>query len=379
MNSEDLTRHSGNQDYKSQTSSLHLLPSLRGTKQSRYSADLDVVQIASCLAMTATIIRLVPKFLFGNVISLEILFRYVKVVFSTPAYDIAKTRTAVSRTSTFQNSILERAYVVFNNLLDSYEKEAGLPLFSISICPFILLFFFAIPVSALELWSDPDTGQFITLDTTLKLTGLGVYTPEDDVLYPKRFSATALTRGRLDFEANQSERVTAEIAYEHRANIKNQAAGIGFGGGALAVFATPPWRIEALDWQILRHDDTFSWRHEIDRAQVTLRPDWGTVTIGRQAIGYGRGVMFSAVDVFAPFSPAEVDREWRRGVDAVRVEYQTSSLTSLDVTSVVGSSWEESAMLARFRGYVGDIDGAFIAGKRRRDAMFATAMSAVLG
>lgn len=249
----------------------------------------------------------------------------------------------------------------------------------VSIWPLFVLACYCLSASALELWSDPDTGQSVTLDTTLKLTGLGVYNPDDDFLYPKRFSATGLTRGRLDLEANLSERVTAELAYEHRANVQNQAAGIGFGGGALSAFSTPPWRIEALDWQVLRHDDTFSWRHEIDRAQVTIRPDWGTVTIGRQAIGYGRSVMFSAVDVFAPFSPAEVDREWRRGVDAVRVEYQTSSLSSLDVTSVVGRSWDDSALLGRFRGYVGDIDGELIAGKRGRDAMFAATMSAVLG
>ena len=129
-----------------------------------------------------------------------------------------------------------------------------------------------------------------------------------------------------------------------------------------------------LDWQITA-DDRFLYRHEIDRLLVAFHPDWGEVTIGRQAIGLGRGVLFSAVDGFSPFSPVEVDREWRRGVDAVRLEYRLSGVSSAELIAVAGARWDDSALLARMRGYIGNLDGELIVGKRAGDVMCAGALS----
>ena len=63
---------------------------------------------------------------------------------------------------------------------------------------------------------------------------------------------------------------------------------------------------------------TFTYRHALNRAFFAWRLGSGEVQLGRQAIGWGRGVLFGAVDIFAPFNPLEIDREWRRGVDALR-------------------------------------------------------------
>ncbi|NIQ96029.1 MAG: hypothetical protein GWN87_18855, partial [Desulfuromonadales bacterium] len=43
--------------------------------------------------------------------------------------------------------------------------------------------------------------------------------------------------------------------------------------------------------------------------------DW---SIGRQAIGFGRIVIFSPLDIVAPFAPDAIDTDTRPGVDAVR-------------------------------------------------------------
>ncbi len=243
----------------------------------------------------------------------------------------------------------------------------------------MLLVCAGIPAWSLELWHDPDTGRYGELQTTLKLTGHGDYNPDDAWLFPKRYRLTGLARARLDLTMRLSDSVTAEVAYEHRARHNTPGGAAGMGGDALAAFAPAPWRIATLDWQLARDRERFAWRHEIDRARVQIRRDWGTITAGRQAIGFGRGMIFSAVDVFAPFSPVEVDREWRRGVDALRIEYQTTALSSLEMVAVFGNRWDASALLARFRGYVGEIDGEIIVGKRGRDAMFALVMSAVVG
>ena len=84
------------------------------------------------------------------------------------------------------------------------------------------------------------------------------------------------------------------------------------------------------------------------------------------------------MDIFSPFSPLEVDREWRQGVDAARVEYQLSDTSSAEVIAAIGETWEKSALIARLRGYFDDIDAEFIFGKRADDLMVAGVASAAV-
>jgi len=232
------------------------------------------------------------------------------------------------------------------------------------------------PAPAVELWSNEDGGSG-ELDVAGKVTSLASKAPSDPILYPNGFSRTTLARLRLGLDVRHSDWMDSELAYEQRARWIDGVSALG-GGGVLAGEAEAPYRIAQLDWQITADDD-FVYRHEIDRGLVALHPEWGDVTVGRQAIGLGRGVLFSAVDVFNPFSPLEVDREWRRGVDAFRAEYRLSTTSSAECIAAFGQTWDQSALLGRFRGYFGDIDGSLIVGKRAEDFMVGTAFSAIVG
>ena len=103
------------------------------------------------------------------------------------------------------------------------------------------------------------------------------------------------------------------------------------------------------------------------------------VSVGRQAIGWGRGMLFGAIDLFSPFSPFEVDREWRRGVDAVRVDARLSSRSSTDVVLAFGERPDESAYALRLRGYGGEADVEAVGGWRAGDTFGGAATSFVLG
>jgi hypothetical protein len=231
--------------------------------------------------------------------------------------------------------------------------------------------------SALELWSD-DEGRQGELTVAGKMTWLGAEAPSDPILFPDDDSQTTLARLRLGLDVTHSEWLDSELAYEQRARWLSGSAGMGAGSSFLPTEARAPYRLGQLDWEIAA-DDSFAYRHEIDRALVALHPEWGDVTVGRQAIGLGRGTLFSAVDVFSPFSPLEVDREWRRGVDAFRAEYRLSTTSSAECIAVFGETWEQSALLGRVRGYLGDVDGSLIFGKRAEDFMVGTAFSAIVG
>ncbi len=136
-----------------------------------------------------------------------------------------------------------------------------------------------------------------------------------------------------------------------------------------------PYRIEQLDADVIDATSGLSVRHELDRASVTIAFGSADVTAGRQAVGWGRGLYFSAVDIFAPFSPLESDREWRRGIDAVRLRLPITDLWTLDAVGAFGERSEDSSFAARAHGYVGDIDGELLFGSRREAVFYAATAS----
>jgi len=241
----------------------------------------------------------------------------------------------------------------------------------------LCLHVFVTPAFAIDIRTDKEGHNEVSLDIALKASALLSYAPDDPILYPERTTGIGLFRARFSLRTGHDEWMNTELAYEQRARLTSEDTGAA-GAGILPSGGEAPYRIGQLDWELARDDDTFMYRHEIDRALIALHPDWGEFTIGRQAIGLGRGVLFGAVDVFSPFSPAEVDREWRRGVDAARIEYRISDTTSAEVLAAFGENWDDSALLGRLRGYIGNIDGELIFGKRAEDIMYAGTMSAVV-
>jgi len=230
---------------------------------------------------------------------------------------------------------------------------------------------------AAVLWEDDEAQRKLDFNTSLKWTGLVSRAPDDPVLFPDRSAAIGLFRGRFDVKYAQPPFLDANLGYEHRMRAQTHDAG-GIGRNILPARGEAFFRLTQLDWQISRRDDTFLWEHEIDRALISLHPGWGEISVGRQAVGLGRGRLFSAVEMFAPFSSTEVDREWRRGVDAARIEYRPADTVSVEGIGVFGESWDESAFLGRVRGYFALTDGEFLFGKRGEDMLAAIITSAAV-
>jgi hypothetical protein len=218
----------------------------------------------------------------------------------------------------------------------------------------------------------------LALRTTLKSTLLVSRFPRDPVAYPEPLGSDALFRLRLDAIANPSEAWTAEAAWETR--LRSSAPPGAATGGFLPPDAPPPFRVRALD-EPLATASGLAWRHELDRAFLAWRAGPSELTVGRQAIGWGRGVLFGAVDLFAPFSPLEADRAWRRGVDAVRAEVRLGERLSADAAAALGHDADPAGSIfaARLRGYAGELDGELLLGWRARDLLLGAASSAAVG
>jgi hypothetical protein len=80
--------------------------------------------------------------------------------------------------------------------------------------------------------------------------------------------------------------------------------------------------------------DSYTLYHRLDRFLITLQPDWGAVCIGRQAQTWGNGLLFNPMDLFNPFAPADVDRDYKLGDDMVSVHLNTGSIGDIQLLYV---------------------------------------------
>ena len=228
---------------------------------------------------------------------------------------------------------------------------------------------------AIDLWSSVGGDRYYSLDAALKWTSLLSHAPDDTALHPERWSAATLWRMRLAFGAQPTSWLNAKIAYEQRARTVSESSGAGGGSGVLLSGSRAPYRIWQLDEPLVEIGSTFSYRHELDRFFAAIVVGKSEITVGRQAVGWGRGVIFGAVDIFAPFSPLESDREWRRGIDALRANIPLTDLISLDAVAALGESLEASSFVGRLHGYIGNVDGEIIFGRRYEDVFYAATAS----
>ncbi|MFK7988182.1 MAG: hypothetical protein AB8I08_19330 [Sandaracinaceae bacterium] len=245
----------------------------------------------------------------------------------------------------------------------------------------VMAMLFAVPstASARDLFESED-GEFrLVLRSALKGSWLLTF-PQDDPLLDEETGGAGLFRLRFDLSARLSEYLSANVAYEHRA-----LASTGASGAALLPPNVPaPFRLAPVE-DFIVDDPAYRHLHELDRAYVSLHLPFLELTAGRQAIGLGRGVLFSAVDIFAPFSPTEVDREWRRGVDAIHAELRIPDVSQLSADFIVAfgnvndGDLDSFAMLGRVRAVLGDIDGSVMLGQRGDDTMVAGVLSATVG
>jgi hypothetical protein len=72
--------------------------------------------------------------------------------------------------------------------------------------------------------------------------------------------------------------------------------------------------------------DHYILYHRLDRLSLTLLPKWGTVRLGRQALTWGNGMLFNPMDLFNPFSPTDISRDYKVGDDMAWVQFAVENI-----------------------------------------------------
>ena len=177
------------------------------------------------------------------------------------------------------------------------------------------------------------------------------------------------TRARLKGKWFATSRLTLAADYEARLLASNEASGLsglsgqGSAGGLVDLTWTP----------VSREHVTLT--HTFDRLYAQWYSPRFVATVGRQRIAWGVATYFSPLDKFAPFAPAEIDKEEKAGVDAALVSFPWGSLSNVEAVYAVQRIEEPPSPLAsrtketrhrlgaRLRTNVRDWDIALLGGR----------------
>ncbi|MFQ5647544.1 MAG: hypothetical protein ACE5GM_11500, partial [bacterium] len=103
----------------------------------------------------------------------------------------------------------------------------------------------------------------------------------------------------------------------------------------------------------------------MDRLNLKLSLSLADITVGRQAITFGKAYFWNPLDLFLPFDPRQFDQDYKAGVDACRMDIPLGDFSGINIIGSLGreidvsgdyagggrsfdASWYGSAMMARY-------------------------------
>ncbi|NNK31795.1 MAG: hypothetical protein HKP02_01645 [Xanthomonadales bacterium] len=100
--------------------------------------------------------------------------------------------------------------------------------------------------------------------------------------------------------------------------------------------------------------------NRLDRLSVGYTTERTAWRFGRQAISWGNGLVFNPMDVFNPFDPAAVDKEYKTGDDMLYGQYLFSNGDDLQAVAVVRRNpqtgrveQDRSSLAGKYHGFLG--------------------------
>lgn len=115
--------------------------------------------------------------------------------------------------------------------------------------------------------------------------------------------------------------------------------------------------------QTISSGTTNLWRHRLYRGWVGVDLDGKIARFGRQRIAWGTGKLWNPTDVLNPYQPTSVEREERRGVDALYARLPLGLLSQAELAWAPQDTWSEHALLGRVRSNAAGWDASLMGGK----------------
>lgn len=166
-------------------------------------------------------------------------------------------------------------------------------------------------------------------------------------------------------------------------------------GDAIALNRGPDSTLD----QTVREDDRRRWDltweldeggrhqslHRLDRVALQWQPGNWSVTLGRQAVSWGSGVVFQPMDLFSPFSPTVVDRDYKSGDDLVLIDRLLDNGHDLQFLHVLRRDASGDATQAvtstafKWHGYAGPGEFEAVVAQHYGEPVYAVSLRLPLG
>jgi len=126
--------------------------------------------------------------------------------------------------------------------------------------------------------------------------------------------------------------------------------------------------------KIIDEDDSHILYHRLDRFSLTFQPDWGTIRIGRQALTWGNGLVFNPMDLFNPFSPTDIERDYKVGDDMLTTQFTIEKIGGIQLLYVPRRNpadhnvkWSNSSLAGKFHFATGTTEFDIMAAHHYED------------
>lgn len=127
------------------------------------------------------------------------------------------------------------------------------------------------------------------------------------------------------------------------------------------------------------HDNQSASRLQVDRLNLQWRNGSVDTTLGRQAVGFGRILIYSPLDVIAPFAPDAIDTEVRNGIDALHTIINYGLDGQLGAIAVWGEASRYNSFLVTWSDNWSGLDMLMIGGSLRGHTMFGAGLAGSFG
>jgi hypothetical protein len=139
---------------------------------------------------------------------------------------------------------------------------------------------------------------------------------------------------------------------------------------------TDKYRLFDLTHVISENSDS-ALLHRLDRLYVGFTGNKTVVRIGRQAVSWGNGLIYTPMDFFNPFDPAAVDKEYKTGDDMLYGQYLKQSGDDIQAVWVARRddngdvSSDVDSIAAKYHGFAGDKEYDLLIAQHYDDNVFA--------
>ena len=118
--------------------------------------------------------------------------------------------------------------------------------------------------------------------------------------------------------------------------------------------------------------------HRFDRLAIEYRDPRLAITLGRQAVSWGSGHVFQPMDLFNPFAPTAVDRDYKPGDDILLIE-RAFAHGALQLLHVARGRASDASYAAMWHRFFGASEVELMAARHYRDDLLGVAFKTPLG